>query len=688
MKQMLKKFFSIVVLLSTTCAWASTPAVTSAILPVAPYLQFRSQGVDAADELAGWTNHVNLFDMDCLYGSFAIKPKYTRSFRNDRICQCLFGVCNSVTTTVSTLVNNCNTGCNTSCNTACNNPCGGCSLKVSGSRVLGRGATDLLADYFYLPTDFQSTLNFNPTVDNIGVDLNMYFGFDEWIEGLFLRIHIPVFQSRWNLRFSETAPTFTPSVTGGAINGGYEAGYFAFSSIPTQNLNQTFAAYANGGTISGTTTPSIVFNPLNFARIDACRRTSSGVADLQFILGYNFVDCEDYHLGLGLYFSAPTGTRPTATYLFEPIVGNGKHWTLGAHVTSHANLWRSCDEESSLGFYLDCNITHLFKARQRRTFDLVNRPLSRYMLAERLGAPSNALAGDGTPVATTFVPSTATTPAVAAFANEFTPVANLTTRDVNVSIGVQGDLAAQFTYAHCGFAWDLGYNFWGRSCEKFCPCPCPTNCNTSCDTSCNGVSATPITFEENVWALKGDSSVYGEGTVGLVDTPIPLSATQTSAVYSDITGGSNFFDNPVGINAPNTSLAVRNASVENPLIAYAGGTVVTVVNSVTPLTTAIFTSIQPVFLTAADIDLCRGTRGLSHKLYTNLSYQWLDNDCWVPFLGVGAFGEWGSNDSNCNTSCNTTCDTTTNCNTNCNTSCAKCSLSQWGVWAKFGVSFN
>ena len=312
------------------------------------------------------------------------------------------------------------------------------------------------------------------------------------------------------------------------------------------------------------------------------------------------------------------------------------------------------------------------------------------MLAEKLGVPvTNNLGGDDIPDGAN-APTGAVTVANAVFQNLFTPVANFTTRDVNVSIGVQGDLAAQFTYANRGFAWDIGYNFWGRSCEKFCPCPCPTNCDINYDTSCNGVTAAPIPFTENTWALKGDSAVYGEGTGTVAGDAIPLSATQTAIAFSDITGGSNFFDG--NFKAVNTATVAgdgtTNASVENALLAYAGttapGTRVNVPGTVIQTSS----SFPSVFLTAADIDLCRGTRGLSHKLYTNFSYQWLDSDCWIPFLGVGAFGEWGSSDGNCNTNCNSTCDTTTNCNTNCNTSCAKCSLSQWGVWAKFGVSFN
>ena len=142
------------------------------------------------------------------------------------------------------------------------------------------------------------------------------------------------------------------------------------------------------------------------------------------------------------------------------------------------------------------------------------------MLAEKLSTNLAGTLGGGIPTQI---------PAISQFTGEFTPVANLTTRDINVSIGAQGDVAVQFTYTNCNWAWDLGYNFWGRSCEKFSKCsPCSTsdscnstsNCTTSCNSTpyCDTLPISPITA--NSWALKGDSSVVGFN--GLNDACVPL----------------------------------------------------------------------------------------------------------------------------------------------------------------------
>lgn len=662
MKHCFKKLFSLFALLSIAASLtASSPKSTDLVPtlgPVTPYVAIRSQGYDAADELSGWTQHINLFDMDKVYGSFSVKPKYTRTFKSSQLCTCLFGT----------------TDCNTNC---------GCALNVSGSRVANRGSTDLLADYFYLPTDYQSTLNFNPRIENALVDFNFYLGLDEWVNGLFFRVHLPVCWTKWNLNFSEittnqgTPSTGTNLLDRTTVGGGYEPGYFAYSAIQTQKLLKNFASYADGCSPSNFVDPNngdvvTTFNPLNFARINNCAKTKTAIADLAFILGYNFVNDCDYHVGLGLFTSAPTGTRPQAVFLFEPIVGNGKSWAFGVHFTSHAMLWRSEDEESGLGLFFDCNVTHLFNANQRRTFDIQNKPLSRYMLAEQMGTPVNNLFTG--PIAPPLQAPNAV------FQNVYTPVANLTTRDVQVSVSVQGDLVLQLTYTNGGIAWDFGYNYWGRSCETI-----SFECNPKCSTTCSiaGLTSTVTSFAENTWALKGDASVYGQATINAAVTPIPLSATQTTDGFADITGGSNYFGDPETINE--TGPGDQNPQIDNKQLAFANaaGTIdVNVVASAPAL--QINTSNPAVFLKATDINNKQGTRGSSNKVYTHLSYQWLECEDWVPFFGIGGFAEFGNIDGVNSSQCVTV---QADCSGNC-TTCIKCSLSQWGVWAKFGVSFN
>jgi len=78
------------------------------------------------------------------------------------------------------------------------------------------------------------------------------------------------------------------------------------------------------------------------------------------------------------------------------------------------------------------------------------------------------------------------------------------------------------------------------------------------------------------------------------------------------------------------------------------------------------------------------TKGMSHKVFGNVGYAWMDRDV-VPFVGLGGFAEFGRNEKCCcyttSNSCSTSC-----CNDNCSC-CTFASLSQWGLWLKGGVSF-
>jgi len=213
------------------------------------------------------------------------------------------------------------------------------------------------------------------------------------------------------------------------------------------------------------------------------------------MVGWNFLACDDYHVGIYARGVAPTGSRPKGCWIFEPVVGNGKHWEAGGGLSAH---WTGSykDGTDTLSFYIDANITHLFKTRQCRTFDLCGKPLSRYMLAAKMTAEVHDLQN-----------ALEQSPAYQ-FADEFSSVANLSTINVDVSAAVQGDLVFKFAFSHRNFELDAGYEFWGRSCEKVCP--------RKCD------------IQPETWALKGDAFVYGF-TGFSSSSAIALSASENDA---------------------------------------------------------------------------------------------------------------------------------------------------------------
>jgi hypothetical protein len=583
--------------------------------------------------MVGSVGHVNLFDMETWYGTFSIMPSYAQSFRSNDLCHCLFG-----TDIVGTPDNSACGACPNSCAIGCDR----CTIQIEGSLVANRDANAWLADYFYLPLDFQGTISFKPEIKNFLLDLNMYIGLDEWMAGMYLQIYGPVVHTRWNLNFCENI------ISPGTL--GYPIGYFnaVNGGVPNGNLLKSFAAYGVGGTPTPPVGDSTTYNGLKFAKITGWGRADTGFGELRAEVGWNFWQDEDYHVGINVQAAAPTGTRYHADFLFDRVIGNGKHWELGAGATGHYTFWRSEDDEKQCGFYADVSLTHLLRTTQLRTFDLKNKPLSRYMLASHFGANSNNLSG--TPSGTV---------ASQEFIAEFTPVANLTTTEVEVSIGVQADIVAMFNFTADKLSLDVGYNFWGHTCENLHPKDtCGEECTSNPLALCND-------NQNNMWALKGDARMYG---FTIVDAVVPLSATNSQATIHDGTVGHtlDFAAAPTDI----------NAGVDNPQLAFAGGNLF---NGPSTIATRqqINTSIQPVFLSCCDINFQR-VRGLSNKLFAHLSYTWKDHEDWIPYLGFGCSVEFGVDNQQPSSNC-----TTNSCDT-----CFHCALSQWAAWVKGGVSFN
>lgn len=649
MKQYITYFFALALLIT-----ASIDAVNNG--GISPTFVGRSQSLDNARKVAGSVGHTLLYNTDDWYSTFDITFEYDQTFRNGNIAQVLFGkslqrgVNNSIVN--NTIINGC---CNT--NNNCNDSCGS-TILIQGSQVSGRNASAWLADYFYLPSTYNGSFSVSPKVKEFIVNFDYFAALDELCcGGTYVRVYAPFVHSRWDLGFCELANTSTSLV-------GYDQGYFGPITVPASNLLSSFSEYSSGftpaanalGSGTDTLTTPIVTDPLLFGKFNTCSRSKNGLADLRVELGWNFWQTDCSHLGVNLQIAAPTGTKRRAEFLFDPVIGNGKHWELGGGFTGHYLVWSNEDDTRNAGFYMDGTITHLFKRREQRTFDLKGKPNSRYILAEKFGPNLEGLFGS---------PGG---PAQSQFANEYAPVANLTTFDIKVSTGVQADIVLWFNYTACNWSWDIGYDFYGRSKEKF-ECPQANICETGCITS-NICSPS----NKNTWALKGDARIYGFTDSG---NPVALSATETNAT---ICAGTNVNGTPIiaGIDP----FYKNNSGIDNPALASAAPSALTF--DTTDPSGLINTSIQPIFIQCSDVDFAR-TRSISNKIFTHINYTW-DYECWIPYLGIGGFAEFGSN-SSCNDTCNPSdgCTTAVACNTNCNGTSVNTTFSKWGIWLKAGL---
>lgn len=630
MKRMEKKFLSLALLISA-CALqaASVPA------PVVSQLKIRPQSLNGARKVAGEApNRTHLTDKDEWYSYFSITPEYQKSFRASNIAQSLFGDALINTAGATTGRNNCNDKCAQ-------------TVLVQGSDLPDRNEKAWVAQNFYLPNDFDGALTFKPTISNFVLDFNFYGGLDMCVKGMYFRVYAPFVHTKWNLNMTETVKNAGTSFKDSNFTTATE--FFAGKTPPDLTLK---------GGATDADNINVIRNPLLVQKMNGsvsqdgnceskCSNgaTKNGFGEIRGEFGWDFLRCDNYHLGFYAAAAAPTGTKPKACLLFEPIVGNNKHWELGAGFTGHWATAICGNENHNIGVYADMVVTHLFKAKEHRVFDLKGKPLSRYMLAAKMDAEvTNGLVG---------TPAVPALQANTQFANVYTPIANLTAQDVNVSVGAQVDLTAWLNYNGCGFNVDLGYNLWLQTCEKIA-------CASKCGPALRGAA--------NTWVIAGDSVPYGIDTATITNTSIftPLSFSQSEATLNS---------------APDEGLT-QNFGVDNPQFALAGATPLnSPLNTVATTPKPINLSNPPVYLTEALINNDQTSKAMSHKVFANVGYTW-DDACWSPSLNIGGEAEFGSSRK-----CEDKCPTTTTKKADCS-DCLKSAVSQWGVWAKVGLAFN
>jgi hypothetical protein len=521
----------------------------------------RSQGLDSVLELTGWQQQIYKYDQDNNYGTLAAAAKYTRSIRSDEIACFLFGAE---------------------------------KLRFSGSQAV-RKSGDILADYFGLPVDFYSTVIFSPHISNTIIDFDWFQALDAYVTGLFVMVHLPVVQTKWNLYMQEIG-----------INPGtafYPAGYMSNARIAASSLPHSVTQAMQGMTTFGD-----MQEPLQYGKILG-RQTRSRIAELQTTVGWNY-NQPWYHAGISVRVGAPTGNATNAEFLFEEIVGNRHHWDVGIGLSGHVNMWENKEKGKRAALYLDAHISHLCASKQKRSFDFINNGTgSRYMLLEQVDNLAQTLLINGATPSNQYI-------------GKLFPAINYTTFDTKISIGVQTDITLKFAYQHDGFEVDLGYNFWFNSKEKL----------LSRDA-----------FIENRFALKGDAQVYGFTAVG--NNPVALNATQHSATLLAGQGsGNSNYQNSNADNLP--ALASTLAGILNQLNTQDStdlGIAQVQVNGSNP----------SIFLTNKDINTESGIlpRALSNKVFGYIGGLWNNRDDIDPYLGIGLSGEFAHTDPDCNAMC-------------------------------------
>ena len=349
----------------------------------------RSESVNAARQLVGIHRYMDLYNECGWYGAAAVTPSYAHTFRSRRIAEYFFG---------------------TDC------------LTVQGSQAGKLQDKALLADYFGLSPHFESNLFVDPKIRNFIIDLNAYIGYQSW----YFTIDAPWVDTQCNFELSE-------SVFDEDTNSDFPPLYMDTNAVlaPAQSFRQALA----GGITYGQVT-----EPLRYGTV-GCPRTKKSFSEVELSLGYNVINRPNGHVGFNIRGAIPVGNRPDPRYLFAPMVGNGRHGVLGAGFRGHIDIWEG-DCEQIIALWCVMNITHLFKTRHIRSFDICpGRFGSRYMLAKEFDDTGN-------------------------YNGNTIPLINRTTLACDVSIPGEFDLVIMAAYTNPTITFDLGYNGWIRSHEK------------------------------------------------------------------------------------------------------------------------------------------------------------------------------------------------------------------------------
>jgi len=175
---------------------------------------------------------------------------------------------------------------------------------------------------------------------------------------------------------------------------------------------------------------------LSYSKISGAALSQSGIDDVLFSLGVTAHNTASYSVELLL----PTGNNGTNEFLFQPVVGHLGHIGLGVVMANKMELWS--DDAISAGVMTHLRYRYLFESKERRTFDLIGQPFTRYFVYRDTSVVSS-YADD---------------------VEQYGP--NFFSPPTSVTPGGTGQSAMSLFFDVKGHCFELGYGYWFRSKEQ------------------------------------------------------------------------------------------------------------------------------------------------------------------------------------------------------------------------------
>ena len=248
----------------------------------------------------------------------------------------------------------------------------------------------------------KANVSFYPKTTYSGFTFSFFYNFKKFLKNFYFKFNLPFLKMKNDIRM-----------------GFYSQGYLAGEDT---NVVEKYLK----GEYQNSVNPTRLQETLKKAKIGN-EAYKNGVSDLDFLLAYRFWSQQEQKsaiLSLGLI--APVGNKPNGEYLFEPLLGNGKHW--GFKIGGETYFRLLGNDKFNLNIFIDLVYQYLFRNTQKRTLSVVGAKWGQYYLLGRNGAVNEPLI----------------------------PAANILTRDVKVSPGSQFDCDIKFRSKLSNFEVDLG----------------------------------------------------------------------------------------------------------------------------------------------------------------------------------------------------------------------------------------
>jgi hypothetical protein len=283
---------------------------------------------------------------------------------------------------------------------------------------------------------FRSVIQFRPqqTTAGLGISWKQYLGWNDCCDRKwYLWLNTPITYVRNDMRLTEVVDTAS------TVGTPYE---IAPGNVTPANMKEAFTGEFNGFLFPTTR--------LTHGKINGAQK-KTGLGDIELFVGYDWLNSECCHLDTYFGVVIPTSNTPKGEYVFEPIFGNGNHFGLTWGSNYSADIWNDDCGDRSLSWELSFNYRYLFSKTSTRSFDLNNRPWSRYMLVFANSAANDAAFASGDLIG-----------------NVVPGINEAFTRKLKVTPRSQIDFNSGIVYESCRFRGEFGYNVWARQADKVC----------------------------------------------------------------------------------------------------------------------------------------------------------------------------------------------------------------------------